>query len=151
MSGKYRIAEGSTEFDATPLTENDFYEGDGCLIAGNRLVVVSKTTAIVENGAVWEFPSTGLYAKNRPGLNRFASVTYESNTVYQIDEKFIPDTIARTAELTAPKTEFVLSSPNGTNFRITIDDSGKLIVSNMDGDVIEQSSGNLPDSEEAEF
>lgn len=73
----------------------------------------------------------------------------EGGKVYHpIDEKFIPDTIAR---VDAPMNSVTLVSPNGTKFSVMIDDSGKLIVSNMAGDIIEQSSGNLPDAEEGEF
>ena len=55
-----------------------------------------------------------------------------------LDERYIPDTIAR---VDAPMNSVTLVSPNGTKFSVMIDDSGKLIVLNMAGDIIEQSSG----------
>lgn len=52
-----------------------------------------------------------------------------STIVKQLDEKFIPDTIARIEDVNAPKTEFILnSSTEGSTkkFKLTIDDAGVL-------------------------
>ena len=54
---------------------------------------------------------------------------YEAN-ITKIDEKYIPDTIARISDIeavTSPKTEFILnSSTEGSTkqFKITVDDNG---------------------------
>lgn len=58
-----------------------------------------------------------------------------STTVTTIDEKFIPDTIARVSDVSAPKTEFILaSSTEGSTkqFKITIDDAGTLTVTEVE-------------------
>jgi hypothetical protein len=57
--------------------------------------------------------------------------TQTETTIKTLDEKFIPDTIARIEDVNAPKTEFILnSSTEGSTkkFKLTIDDNGTLTV-----------------------
>lgn len=76
-------------------------------------------------------------------VSRSASTSYHFSIVgpksygmqpVKIDEKYIPDTIARISDLTAPKTEFILaSSTEGSTkqFKITVDDSGTLTATEI--------------------
>lgn len=51
-----------------------------------------------------------------------------------LDEKYIPDTVARVADVNAPKTEFVLASAtenSSKQFKITIGDDGVLVATEI--------------------
>ena len=55
-------------------------------------------------------------------------------TIVPVNEKYIPDTIARVEDVTAPKTELILtSSTSGSakQFKITIDDEGVLTATEI--------------------
>ena len=57
-----------------------------------------------------------------------------SEVTVPLDEKFVPDTIARVADLNAPKTELILiSSTSGSSkqFKITIDDEGVITATEI--------------------
>ena len=58
----------------------------------------------------------------------------ESTVVHKIDEKFIPNTIARVSDVSAPKTEFILvSSTEGSTkqFKITVNDAGVITATEI--------------------
>lgn len=61
--------------------------------------------------------------------------TYKIEVCYQpLDERFIPDSIARTADVTAIKSELILCSSTQDSFKlfkITVDDTGTLTVSEV--------------------
>lgn len=82
---------GTLQVDDSPdgaLTENSFLEMEGGLgIAANLLVVQSADA--------FAAPSTGVYATPCSTL----TLTYGSTTYHPLDEAFIPDTIARTADI----------------------------------------------------
>jgi hypothetical protein len=131
-----------------------------------HLMAQGDGTSTLSSGLVWagngsivdsELPDTGepfyvTRADNYASMNRLivfktadesAAHTVKASSVNitrelkQLDEKYIPDTIARTADVqaaVAPKTEFILNSStegSAKQFKITIDDSGTLTVSEI--------------------
>lgn len=79
---------------------------------------------------------------NSASLTKLEAAIYEikietvetSEAIVPLDEKFVPDTIARLADLNAPKTELILtSSTSGSSkqFKITIDDEGVITATEI--------------------
>lgn len=79
---------------------------------------------------------------NNASLTKLEAAIYEvkietietAETIVPLDEKFVPDTIARVADLNTPKTELILtSSTSGSSkqFKITIDDEGVLTATEI--------------------
>ena len=65
------------------------------------------------------FPEVGVYVQLYNNGVYTCEINF-SNATGQIDEKYIPDTVARVND--AP----IVFSPNGTKYKITVDDSGKI-------------------------
>lgn len=78
---------------------------DGCLAIANGAVMSLSVTEIRQSGLSLVFPSTGTYINvvelilaAQQGMNVEIRLTFPSQ-VKKLDEKFIPNTIARTSEL----------------------------------------------------
>ena len=101
----------SMVFDGTtvqrPIESVDMLkQGNGAYSLEGMVVFVRNTTfdfadASINNGAdVITAPSCGVYIVDR-SVAEITSITYGSTTVHQLDEKFIPDTIARISDVQA--------------------------------------------------
>ena len=74
---------------------SDVQTGDGCYLAEGVVLVVQRTDITFgEYSAV--APSTGVYMMSAGAA---LSLTYGSSTIKTLDEKFIPNTIARVADI----------------------------------------------------
>ena len=123
----------SVVFDGTtvqlPIESVDMLkQGNGAYSLEGMVVFVRNTTfdfadASINNGAdVITAPSCGVYIVDR-SVAEITSITYGSTTVHQLDEKFIPESIARkTATLPMPTTASV-----GQYIVVSaVDESGKV-------------------------
>lgn len=97
------------------------YAGEGYIEMGEVGFVVTQTP-FVYNDITVEAPSTGIYWQSI-GEGFSASLTYGSTTIHQLDEKYIPESIARkTATLPMPATASV-----GQYIVVSaVDESGKV-------------------------
>lgn len=102
---------------------------DGVMVIYNTEFSIGDTS--------YTAPSTGVYFTHFSGggIGTYVqSLSYGNVTYHTLDEAFIPDTIARTADLAAPKTELILtSSTEGSTkqFKLTIDDEGVLTATEI--------------------
>ena len=67
--------------------------------------------------------------------NHIIAISQVAREIHTLDEKFIPDTIARVADIEAQKKELIIaSSTEGSTkqFKITIDDTGTLTVTEVE-------------------
>jgi hypothetical protein len=101
------------------------------------VVVVRRTSTMIMGDAQFTL-SPGLWtlvAINESNILCVSEISYDiKGGIKQLDEKFIPDTVARKSDIDAPKTEFILnSSTEGSTkqFKITIDDTGTLTVAEI--------------------
>lgn len=116
------------------LTENNITEQDGYIVCGTQLIIVQNPSFVLMNKE-FTVNSVGIYFLCSILDNHSAytsKLTYGSGIVHTLDEKFIPDTIARISDINALRNKFILNSPDGTSFQITVDNTGKLIVVNID-------------------
>lgn len=103
------------EVQSLSLTEENVYELDGGLmIIDETILVVYQNTG----DTFAQFPSTGIYAALYNG-NHLTSLTYGSTTYHPLDEGFIPDTIARTADI--PEVNYPVTSVNGMTGDVVIE------------------------------
>lgn len=116
--------DDTTEFRQAALTINSVYR-----VAG---FIVYEDECEIEYVPLTKGMWFRTYTKPIPnGEFAYAHITetQTETTIKTLDEKFIPDTIARIEDVNAPKTEFILnSSTEGSTkkFKITIDDAGVL-------------------------
>lgn len=98
------------------------------LLYGMHFVVVYTPTSV--DGI--SFPSTGVYFAVSYGSHTISLKAKE--TVHQLDEKYLPDTIARTKDINAAK-DYILvnSSTEGSTkkFKITVDDTGLITATEV--------------------
>lgn len=116
----------------TTVSENSFAMADETATIAEAFAVVYGT-AFSFAGTEYTVSSPGIYFPNMGDIHA-TLLTYGSTTIKTIDEKFIPDTIARVDDITAPKTELILtSSTSGSSkkFKITIDDEGVLTATEI--------------------
>ena len=109
-----RIYTDDGEILDTVLSEDDgtiMEASDNVIVLCNLLYVIPSDN-ITFNGLV--FPSAGCYAMHVPSSGRFVSLTYGSTTIKTLDEKFIPDTIARVKDVTTMINEALGAIENGT-------------------------------------
>lgn len=97
------------------------YAGEGFIEMGEVGFVVTQTP-FVYNDITLEAPSTGMYWQSI-GEGFSASLTYGSTTIHPLDEKFIPESIARkTATLPMP----TIASVGQYIVVSAVDESGKV-------------------------
>ena len=93
------------------------------------VVIVSAPTTYVDT----TYPSAGVYFMGSSILGHAHSLKAKE-TVHKLDEKYIPDTIARVADVSAAK-DYVLinSSTEGSTkkFKLTIDDNGAIVATEV--------------------
>lgn len=121
-------ADGSTKEEV--LTEVNATDADG-LISINAISVMSvpqddfvATEGMIAGSVI---SKKGLYFVGVSGMTTPTKYTGilsgAATTIKKIDEKFIPDTIARVSDVEAVT---ILTSPNGTKYRLTVSDDGTL-------------------------
>lgn len=93
---------------------------DGVLQAGFLYVITASEFTL--EGVTFSVPSPGTYTLF-DGTQYFAHTEIGSSVIHTLDEKFIPDTIARKIA-----NEITLVSPGGIPFDITVSDDGVLSV-----------------------
>lgn len=109
-----------------PITEEGLVIEDGYFGASADLpVFVFQQLDVSISGSSYSLPSTGIYMVNVGGAEAGVTqiLTYGSSTVHQIDEKFIPDSVARKADTlpmppSATVGQFIVVS--------AVDESGKV-------------------------
>ena len=98
------IVGGTAEYVSNGVTSSyvleESYVGqnDGCVVAGETVLVVQNTEASFM-GNSFAAPSTGVYFYLGEGMYG-SKLTYGSTTYHPLDEAFIPDTIARKTDVT---------------------------------------------------
>lgn len=94
------------------IIEDDLY----CIIDfDTNSVYLYAIQALEASGVV--FPSTGMYALYSDGMPHFSKVEYGNHVIHQLDEKFIPDSIARKDDVNV----FLITLTMGDNVE---DDTG---------------------------
>ena len=103
------------------LTADDVYEVTPDVISCRMNFIVTTVTKLSLGENVLTFPSIGVYAIREETY--VSSITYGSTTIHPLDEKFIPESIARkTATLPMPTTASV-----GQYIVVSaVDESGKV-------------------------
>ena len=97
----YGVNYDDDEPVSSTLNKNYFDKEDECgvgnyMVGYNLLVVGNKDSVAIDNKSYITVPSTGVYAFHRDG--RSLKLSYGS-IIHQLDEKFIPDTIARKSDI----------------------------------------------------
>ena len=102
------------------LSESAVREGVGCYsIANNWVIVVLQTEFEIDETSL-SAPSAGIYFGGSPYPDIYAAkLTYGSTTYHPLDEGFIPDTIARTADI--PEVNYPVTSVNGMTGDVVIE------------------------------
>lgn len=80
------------------------------------------------------FSEPGIYFRKTTSTYTSRFTYGKDATIKTLDEKYIPDTIARISDLDTPKTEFILASTTeGSNkkFKLSIDDNGVLTTTEI--------------------
>ena len=122
LGGTFTVVHNGTT-EVVEIGESDIDVVDnGLFINGGSIVVVESETIVYDDTEVI-FPSTGIYFVVLDNNARISSLTYGSTTVHQLDEKYIPESIARkTATLPMPATASV-----GQYIVVSaVDESGKV-------------------------
>lgn len=117
VGGAYEII-GGTVID---ITSDYVVEGEGCFSVVEALVV--KETSCTFGGTQITAPSTGCYFGLVEGIYT-TKLTYGSVTVHPLDEKFIPESVARKADTlpmppTASAGQFIVVSAADENGVVT--------------------------------
>lgn len=113
--------EGTTEVHEIGESDIDVVD-NGLFINGGCIAIVESETVVYDDTEII-FPSTGMYFIVIHGSAHTSSFTYGSTTIHQLDEKFIPESIARkTATIPMPATASV-----GQYIVVSaVDESGKV-------------------------
>ena len=115
--------------DVDTIDTNLIVIGENGFAVSSIMFVQSEIFTVANISAT--APSIGCYGAITP-IGYVTKLTYES--VKTLDEKFIPDGIARVEDIVAPKTELILkSSIEGSTkkFKLTIDDNGVLTATEI--------------------
>lgn len=146
VSGGSRI--GGTDLNRVVIWDGVTYHTvtkaleDGTLYFGNAWIIDSTQVNTGEPFYIVRAethnaiePLVYIYTKKTDATHVITIGNYDKNTyVKQLDEKFIPDSIARIDDIVAPKNELILnSSTSGSTkkFKITIDDDGILTATEI--------------------
>lgn len=118
IGGSFEMSTGETY----EIISDMIVPGDGCFSLGGAVFVQSETFTLT--GTTVTAPSTGCYCGVNPNYGYVSKLTYGSTTVHQIDEKFIPSTIARSANTlpmppVAAVGQFIVVSAVDENGKIT--------------------------------
>lgn len=119
-----------TTYNITSANINYYDNTKACFISpkqGNVMVYYDGNTQGVENGI---YLSAGVYNPTEQTITQYTkSLTYGTTTLQTLDEKFIPDTIARVEQ------DYIVlkSSTSGSTkkFKVTVNDSGTLTATQM--------------------
>lgn len=138
------------------ITSDSVYENEGCFSALEVLFITK--TDFTFNGVSITAPSTGCYFPYLGG-NYISNITYNSVIVHQIDEKFIPDTIARISDITGgagssvqsdwnqtdeTKPDFIKNKPNEKDALELVAEIGLVVpIADDDGNVYTDENGNI--------
>jgi hypothetical protein len=122
LGGTFTVVyNGTTEVVEIGESNIDVVD-NGLFITGCVIVIVESETIVYDDTEII-FPSTGMYFAVLDNNARISSITYGSTTIHPLDEKFIPESIARkTATLPMPTTASV-----GQYIVVSaVDESGKV-------------------------
>lgn len=114
---------GTVTEEALSNTDDYLWIGEGCyLVCGS--IVVAQSTTISCYGYSATVPSVGVYTMCIPDVYYPTKLTYGSTIVHQLDEKFIPESIARTTSTlpmpaTASVGQFIMVSAVDENGKVT--------------------------------
>jgi hypothetical protein len=119
--GSSVVANNGTE---VPITEDVLVEGSNFLNISVLGYVAYEAGQITDDyGASWTVPSTGVYFTDAGGTY-ISKLSYGSTAVHPLDEKFIPDTVARKADTlpmppTASAGQFIVVTSVDENGKVT--------------------------------
>lgn len=121
LVGSEIVVRGST----METTEDVLLDGDNCTMNGYGVIVVYDTSFTIQ-GLSLTANSCGVYFIGGES-GSVTKLTYGSTTVHPLDEKFIPDTIARTADIpdaipmppTASAGQFIVVTSVDENGKVT--------------------------------
>lgn len=102
LNGTMTILVNGNSSEIALAEEGLFAEGDNCLVVADFVFVVTEedfNLTLGENVVSFSAPSTGMYYGLLAGSNYASKLTYGSTTYHPLDEAFIPDTIARSADI----------------------------------------------------
>ena len=103
----------SYEGESVPVATENIIVGDGGFMVAEAVAVIQNVNATIAGISV-EAPSTGVYFLWVGADNYVASLTYGSTVVHPLDEKWIPESIARVEDVTAMIDEALGVIENGT-------------------------------------
>lgn len=86
--------------ETVTIRYDDFLVEDGFISYHSGFVVAYKTEFNID-GTTITLPSTGIYAGVLDDTTHVSKLTYSSTTIHTLDEKFIPNTIARVKDIPA--------------------------------------------------
>lgn len=122
------VQNGATE-QLDVLDEDTSEQEFGYGVINYTVLIAMKQGTFNMNGTNISIPETGIYFISVDGLTYISSLS--NITALPFDDKYIPNTIARKAELDSRITEkevILTSSTSGSTkkFRITVDDTGTI-------------------------
>lgn len=120
------------------ITDKVFIEAEfGYMVGDIAIFIAAKTGDFNADGLNIRIPEPGVYFLNVSAGGMSLSASSLSNIIARpFDDKYIPDTIARKAELDSRITEkevILASSTDGSSkkFKITVDDSGAITAAEI--------------------
>lgn len=120
------------------ITDNMYVETVfGYTIVEASVLIVAKTGDFNIDGTNMQIPESGVYFINAANGSKTAYISSLSNLIaHPFDDKYIPDSIARKAELDSRITEkeviLASSTTDSTKkFKITVNDSGTLTATEI--------------------
>lgn len=145
IDGIYTVyLHSNSSFNPVKITNRKINISGDCIIVDTYILIAKADNAVIEEGSPYPevLPKAGIYFINISGNGYCSSLSY--NATKTLDEKFIPDTIARAehthedyalkTDILSPKSEFILnSSTEGSTkqFKLTIDDTGTLTITEI--------------------
>lgn len=104
--------------ESMPVGADAIVAGEGGYMVFEPAIVMKRTNATIAGVSI-EAPSTGIYFVSYGASEYTSSLTYGSTVVHPLDEKFIPESIARIADIpTVPVT-----SVNGMTGDVVIENT----------------------------
>ena len=98
--GTLVVLQSDGSENVVPLAASGFTSGDGCDGLYGILMIVRSTTFSIGDYTNVTAGSVGVYSMLTEQYPRVKSLTYGSTTIHPLDEKFIPESIARKTDVT---------------------------------------------------
>ena len=101
----------------------DIGQGDGVYFCRQDFAVVQNTECSIGNMTIYTAPaSTGIYFNFGSHMEHAQSLTWNEQYIHKIDEKYIPDTIARVSDIPeVPEINYPVTSVNGQTGDVQIE------------------------------